>query len=170
MAYGSQGFQKSKPRSQTLLANLKLTSRVTLEATNPRKPWLQEPDCLTCHVDFTKPSSHPNAFNVWNDELSQLHRPRTGEGGIRCEACHSATHALYPALNPYSKNRDNIQPIQYSGLPLPIGSNLTCEICHTVSMEDAIHHDSMEHRFRNMNLLGGLYRQRHTNSFKSVQK
>jgi len=141
--------EATKPKARQLLANLKLSHVSSLSEIKPRRPWLQEPDCLTCHKDFDKPQKGANAFNHWNKDVSQLFRMRKGEGGIRCEACHGATHALYPAENPYSKDRDNIQPLQYSALPFPLGSNLTCKVCHMVSMEDAIHHDNMEHEFRN---------------------
>ncbi len=147
--------ENAKPRSKILLAHLRPTHVRSIGEIAPRLPWIQEPDCLTCHEGFEKPKNHPSAFNVWNSKFSELYRMRTAEGDIRCEACHGATHALYPAKNPYSKDRDNIQPLQYSGLPFPIGSNLTCKVCHTVSMEDAIHHENMEHEFRNSELVLG---------------
>jgi len=145
--------EKSKSGSRRLMAHLRSLHVDSVEKVNPRRPWVQEPDCLTCHKDFEKPAANSTGFNRWNKEFSGLYRMRTGEGGIRCEACHGSTHALYPARNPYRKNRDNIQPMQYAGLPYPIGSNLTCEVCHTVKMEDSIHHENMEHAFRNAQLI-----------------
>jgi hypothetical protein len=117
---------------------------------NPRLPWVKEPDCLTCHVDFEKPEDGNTAFNVWNDDFSELYRIRTDYAGVRCEACHSATHAEYPASNAFGRNRDNIQPIQYQGQPYPIGSNISCEVCHMQKMEDPVHHENMYRQFRNL--------------------
>lgn len=145
--------EKTKSWSKRLMANLRPAHVDSVAKINPRLPWVQEPDCLTCHKNFQKPTKNASGFNVWNKEFSGVYRMRAGEGGIRCEACHGSTHALYPAENPYAKNRDNIQPMQYAGIPYPIGSNLTCKVCHTVKMEDAIHHENMEHRFRNAQLL-----------------
>ncbi|MBW2094580.1 MAG: cytochrome C [Deltaproteobacteria bacterium] len=141
--------EKTKSRSKRLMAHLRPVHVGSVEKINPRIPWVQEPDCLTCHQDFRAPKGSPNAFNHWNQEFSGLYRIRVGEGGIRCEACHGSPHALYPAQNPYMKNRDNMQPMQYAGFPYPIGSNRTCAVCHTVEMEDSIHHENMEHDFRN---------------------
>jgi len=145
--------ERTKGRSKMLMDHLRPVLVASVGKISPRLPWIQEPDCLACHKDFTARKDGPNAFNHWNQEFSGLYRTRTGEGGIRCEACHGSPHALYPAQNPYGKNRDNIQPMQYAGLPYPIGSNLTCEVCHTVKMEDSIHHENMEHRFRNAHLI-----------------
>jgi hypothetical protein len=120
---------------------------------NQRQPWLNEPDCLTCHEDFEQPADDASGFNVWNDEFGELYRMRTGDAGVRCQACHGSTHALYPANNPFGKKRDNIQPIQYGGMPYPIGSNYSCAVCHKQKMEDSIHHDNMERMFRNTELI-----------------
>jgi len=56
---------------------------------------------------------------------------------IPCIACHSSTHAIYPAFNPYGTNRDNIQAMQYQGMPLPIGGEVKCEVCHKIKMNNA---------------------------------
>ena len=145
--------EEQKLAAQRLMTHLQPTAVATVKDVNPRQPWIQEPDCLTCHEDFEKPAEGYNGFNVWNEEFEELYRIRADNVGIRCEACHGATHALYPAHNSYNKNRDNMQPIQYSGSPYPIGANLSCEVCHTVKMEDAVHHENMEHLFRNADLV-----------------
>jgi hypothetical protein len=117
-------------------------------------PWVNEPDCLVCHVDFEKPETDASGYNVWNSDFSELYRIRSDDAGIRCAACHGSTHALYPANNPFSTNRDNRQPMQYSGLPYPVGSDFTCRVCHMTDMEDAsIHHENMERFFRNASLV-----------------
>jgi hypothetical protein len=143
----------NKPAAQKMMANLHPTNVATIDEINERWPWIKQPDCLTCHVDFDKPAQEISAFNVWNEEFAELYRIRTDDVGIRCEACHGTTHALYPATNSYNRNRDNIQPLQYSQQPTPIGSNLKCATCHTIKMEDSVHHDNMEHFFRNTALI-----------------
>lgn len=145
--------EQTKDAAQRLMANLKPTQVESVEEINPRWPWVKEPDCLTCHEDFEQPAGENSGYNVWNDEFEELYRIRTDYVGIRCSACHGSPHALYPAKNPFSKNRDNIQPMQYAGQPTPIGSNLTCETCHTIEMEFSVHHENMEHMFRNVDLL-----------------
>ena len=135
------------------MVNLKPSQVASIEEINARLPWVKEPDCLTCHDGFEKPEQGYSAYNVWNDDFMELYRIRTDDIGIRCTACHGSTHALYPANNPYNRNRDNMQPMQYANQPTPIGSNLKCETCHTIKMEDTVHHDNMEHMFRNAALL-----------------
>jgi hypothetical protein len=145
--------QNDHPAAERLMKNLSTTTVADVDEVNPRSPWVNQPDCLTCHEDFEKPEAGYNAFNEWNTDFSELYRMRTDNVGIRCQACHGSTHALYPANNPFNKNRDNIQPVQYSGMPYPIGSNLSCEVCHTIKMKDAVHHENMEHMFRNAALV-----------------
>lgn len=142
--------QEDKPSADRIMSNLQPTKVESQEEVNPRNPWVKEPDCLTCHVDFEIPEPGVTSFNVWNEEFAELYRIRTDYAGIRCQACHSSTHAEYPASNAFGKNRDNIQPIQYSGQPFPIGSNMTCEVCHMQKMEDPIHHENMYRKFRNI--------------------
>jgi hypothetical protein len=137
-----------KPSASRLLANLETSHVESVEDVNPRTPWLNEPDCLTCHQDFQQPTQI-DGFNDWNTHFLELYRIRTGYRGVRCIGCHGSTHAVYPAENPYGENRDNIQPMQYSGEPLPIGSNLSCDVCHTQDMPFAIHHKNMLRPFRN---------------------
>ncbi len=138
-----------------LMANLQPRVVATKEEINPRNPWVGEPDCLNCHVDFAPPESrNVSAFNTWTTDPEELFRVRAGEMDIMCEACHGSTHANYPATNIYGKNRDNIPPLEYQGNNLPIGSNGNCQVCHTISMEDmGGHHDGMNTPFRNMSLI-----------------
>jgi len=58
-----------------------------------------------------------------------------------------------PAHNPFNKNRDNIQSMQYSWQPTPIGFNQSCATCHTIEMEFSVHHETMEGMFRNTSLI-----------------
>jgi cytochrome bd-type quinol oxidase subunit 1 len=134
-----------------------LTPRVvdSKEAIRPRNPWVNEPDCLNCHVDFEPPASRViSGFNTWTAGPEELFRSRTGDMGIMCEACHGSTHANYPATNIYGRDRDNIPPLQYQGNNLPIGANGNCNVCHTQSMEGMDgHHYGMNAAFRNMDLI-----------------
>ncbi|BBO79140.1 cytochrome c family protein [Desulfosarcina widdelii] len=125
----------------------------SLQDIEPRIPWVNEPDCLNCHVDFEKPATRDvSGFNQWTHSVAGLFRMRTDDVGLMCEACHGATHANYPATNMYGKDRDNIPPLQYQGINLPIGANNNCALCHTVEMEDSVHHPNMLHEFRNRQL------------------
>jgi hypothetical protein len=121
----------------------------SIEEVNPRSPWLNAPDCLTCHEDFGPPE-RVDAYNVWIEDFSELYRNRQDNAGIRCPACHGSTHAEYPAVNPMDNKRDVLQPLQYTSEPYPIGANKRCEVCHVVNMEDPVHHENMYRMFRNM--------------------
>ena len=141
--------QTAKPQAARLLAHLETGSVSDKGEVTPRTPWLIEPDCLSCHEDFQRPAGPASSFNKWVSEPSELYRKRVDGGYIRCPACHGPAHALYPAVNPMERNRDVIQPLQYSGSPYPIGSENGCPVCHTVEMEDPIHHENMQRPYRN---------------------
>lgn len=145
--------EETKTAARRMMTHLKPDQVVSAAEINPRLPWINEPDCLNCHADFDQPDTDASAFNMWTEGFDELYRNRTGEVGIRCSACHGSTHAIYPADNPYNTNRDNMQPVQYAGQPTPIGSNFRCDTCHMDEMEDAVHHENMEHMFRNAGLL-----------------
>jgi mono/diheme cytochrome c family protein len=140
-----------KARAKVLLAPLrgKLTQVKSLAEVKPRKPWVNQPDCMTCHVKYTKPKPGASGFNVWTKDANGLFRRRRGESdAVRCAACHGSPHALYPARNPFVRYRDNLQPLRASGLPFPLGSNNGCAACHGEEMSDSPHHDNMEGTFR----------------------
>ncbi|MFZ5517410.1 MAG: cytochrome C [Candidatus Zhuqueibacterota bacterium] len=141
--------EKDKKGTSELLNHLHPTRVASRDEVNPRMPWLNEPDCLTCHENFEQPGEGSSGFNVWNEDPAELYRMRFDNAGIRCEACHGATHALYPAKNLYGTYRDVIQPMQYSGRPYPIGANQNCDVCHIKKMEDPIHHENMYRMMRN---------------------
>jgi len=167
-AAGLLAAEADKPAAKQLLAHLEPTHVASIQDIEPRRAWLQEPHCLACHEDFQRPerkaTAHPSAavptrayhaVNGWNDKPSGLYRMQTDEAGLRCEACHGSTHALYPALNPYEAHRDSYQPLSLSGMPYPLGSNDSCEVCHATEMEDPIHHEHMQRSFRNQQLWKG---------------
>ncbi|MCP4690708.1 MAG: cytochrome C, partial [Desulfobacterales bacterium] len=115
----------------------------------PRSPWIHEPDCLGCHVDFTPPETDELPPGQWTEDEETLYRNRTDEVGILCQACHGSAHAIYPATNPYGQDRDNIPPLQHQGEPYPIAANKNCKVCHTIDMEEEVHHPNSLAEFRN---------------------
>ena len=136
--------------AERLARPLHLTQVASLDDVNPRTPWLQEPDCITCHVGFDKPAEGASSYNKWTKDGSELYRNRPGQSGtVRCITCHGSTHALYPARNEYMKDLDNFVPLQYQGEPYALGSNYKCTICHTVLPDFAIHHANIPRKVRN---------------------
>ncbi len=120
-----------------------------IEKVPPRKAWFGQPDCLHCHVDFQPPDTDETTPGQRTVDLEGLFRMRSDDAGIMCAACHGAPHALYPARNPYGAQRDVIAPLQYQQSPYPMGSNKNCKVCHTIDMEEEIHHPNMLTEFRN---------------------
>ena len=136
--------EEGKRSATMLIRHLESNSVKTKASINPRKPWVNEPDCLSCHVDYKKPAAKPSAFNTWTADATELYRVRTDyTGSLRCIACHNSPHAEYPARNPYNADRDNIQPLQYGKMPYAIGANRSCPVCHKVKKEDEMHHENM---------------------------
>jgi mono/diheme cytochrome c family protein len=131
--------EAGKAGAERLMVNLRPRAVATLDEINPRTPWLNEPDCLSCHEDYGM-GELENGFNTWTAGADELYRNRHDEmGAVMCEACHGSTHAVYPATrNKYGQQRDSIQPLQYQGNDRPIGND--CTVCHTVLPEDEAHH------------------------------
>jgi len=131
--------EAGKKGAARLIAQLQARTVATTEEIKPRTPWLNEPDCLTCHEDYQMAETD-SAFNTWTAGAEELYRMRHDElGALMCEACHGSTHAVYPATrNKYGKNRDSIQPLQYQGNDRPIGND--CTVCHLTQPEDEAHH------------------------------
>ena len=141
--------EAGKARAAHLLRNIRTTAVESVDQVKPRKPWVQEPDCLGCHAGFQAPEMPFGAFNGWNSCFSELYRIRRDNAGMRCEACHNSTHSIYPTFNAYGVNRDNTQPLQYTGAPYPIGSDEKCAVCHTRPMQFSLHHANTLRPFRN---------------------
>ncbi|MFA6465043.1 MAG: cytochrome c, partial [Desulfurivibrionaceae bacterium] len=138
-----------KPGAARLMQHLTPQGATPLAGIQPRTPWLQEPDCLTCHVNFAPPETD-SAFNVWTTGAGTLYRNRHDDSGsIHCAACHNSPHAEYPASNPYEKERDNFGPRQHQANPYPIGANRNCKVCHTVDMDTDLHHPNSLNMMRN---------------------
>jgi hypothetical protein len=140
--------EKDKPGAKRLIKNISPRMADSASQIAQREPWLKEPDCLACHVDFTRPVHGSVAFNHWNETTEELYRKSNDNALIRCNLCHGSTHAEYPALNPHDTYRDVIQPMQYSGMPYTIGANKSCAVCHLKEMRDPIHHENMDRMVR----------------------
>jgi len=138
-----------KKSAKRLMKHLVPTRVDSIHLIKPRNPWINQPDCLNCHIDFNQPDTD-EIFNQWTESADQLYRSRSDDAGIMCQACHSSTHAVYPATNIYGNNRDNIQPLQYQGNPYPIASNKNCKVCHTIDMDEEMHHPNSLAMFRNV--------------------
>jgi len=121
----------------------------TLGELKPRQAWINQPDCLGCHVDF-QPPGNSTAFNQWTPSAAALFRQRADNLGIPCAACHNSAHAIYPTTNPYDAERDNILPRMYQDNPYPLGANKNCALCHTKEMKEEMHHPNSLTMFRNV--------------------
>jgi len=141
--------ERANPATERLIARLAPRLTKSLADIVPRKPWINQPDCLTCHEYFEQPEHPASGYNDWV-EFDDLYRQRWDEAEVlRCSACHGPPHALYPAENPISVNRDNYQPLQYGAQIYPIGANERCITCHTEEMDESIHHSNMYRMVRN---------------------
>jgi hypothetical protein len=138
-----------KPQANRLMALIRPMPAKRSGQVPARTPWFNEPDCLHCHVGFQPPDTDETTPQQRTAGEQGLFRSRTGDAGVLCGTCHGSPHAIYPARNPYDPNRDVIAPRQYQQSPYPLGSNRNCKVCHTIDMEDAIHHPNMMGAFRN---------------------
>ncbi len=136
-------------QAKKLLSLLQNTSDTALTEIKPRIPWIMEPDCLSCHIDFQPPETE-TAFNIWTKDESELFHNRTGEAAVvLCTSCHGQQHALYPADNRYGKVIGALQPMQYQNNPYPLAADKGCAVCHTTQMDDPMHHPGSLATFRN---------------------
>ena len=138
-----------KPSADRLMKYLLPKAVKTSAEITPRKPWVNEPDCLNCHIDFNPPETDTAEFGQWTATEKNLYRSRADDTGIACAACHGSPHAEYPASNIFGNDRDNIAPIQYQKKPYPIGADKNCKLCHIKDMEEEIHHPNSLGMFRN---------------------
>ncbi|WP_353662254.1 hypothetical protein [Hydrogenimonas sp. SS33] len=106
-----------------------------------REGWLDEPNCQACHQEGkryrdgivdqktgTLRQAIDRRFATTPDTPlpgKTLYRFSSGHGGMKCEACHGSTHAVYPSVKP----EDNVQSMALQGHSGTIGS---CTVCHTV--------------------------------------
>jgi hypothetical protein len=132
--------QDGKKSRDLLLSQIKPRAYEVADDIKPRIPWLNEPDCLNCHVNFTDPGL--DAFNKWTESGDMLYRNRHDDMGmIACAGCHNSPHAIYPARNIYGADRDNIPPLQFQGEAGTMGTGGGC-VCHTVKMDYGAHHEN----------------------------
>lgn len=141
--------QSGKKVAEKLMENIPPRSVSSIKDIEPRQPWINEPDCLNCHVDFGFPETDRHPMGQWTLKEADQYRFRTDQAGVVCAACHGAPHVLYPATNIFGNDRDNIPPMQYQGEPYPIAANKNCRVCHTIDMIDEIHHPNSLAAFRN---------------------
>jgi len=139
-----------KKSADKLIKNLSPRSADKIEDITPKSPWVNQPDCLNCHVDFNPPETDTADINQWTKTEKQQYGMRADDVGIRCAACHGAAHAIYPATNIFGNDRDNIPPVQYQKNPYPIGANKNCKVCHKTDMEEEVHHPNSLNMFRNV--------------------
>lgn len=134
-----------KPNMKRLIANVEPRTVDSRDAVEPRKPWVNEPDCLNCHEGFAPPMQF-ETFNQWTEGSEGLFRVRGDQmGAMRCVACHGSPHAVYPAREDsgYGVNRDNVAPMQYMGFAAQIGKDNNCAVCHvdtSYTPADSAHH------------------------------
>ena len=103
-----------------------------------RKGWFDEPNCQACHFNGKRENSAIDpATNTLRHVVDtrfatnldtpaagiSLYKFSTGHGDLQCEACHGATHAIYPA-----HNADNLLSEGIQGHTGTIGE---CSSCHT---------------------------------------
>lgn len=144
-----QELQDGKPGAARLMTHLSPRKRASLADINPRIPWINEPDCLTCHEDFTRPDpATADGFNTWTKGINGLYRMRHDDSEVMmCEACHGSPHATHPVTASPGGNRDSVQPLQYQGNRRAIGYQ-KCSVCHTMPMEDPLHHPMRDMVFK----------------------
>jgi len=129
--------ERGVQKVERLLAIIPPRDSGSVDAVNARTPWLNQPDCLTCHENFSAPDND-NAFNAWTPDADGLYAARHDNVGVTCAACHGSPHAVYPAAS-----RDSVLPMQYMGTGQSFGADGTCTVCHVEEMEDAAHHENM---------------------------
>jgi len=147
-ALGLLAAQSEIPAAERLSRGLEPVQVGSKEEIKARMPWLMEPDCRSCHTNYSifEDGFDGSAFNLWAAGYEALYRNRDDNHGVRCSACHGSTHAIYGARNKYGLHRDNQQPLQYQGMAGTIGTHNQCALCHTVEMTTNGHHRNMVNR------------------------
>lgn len=81
---------------------------------NGRRPWIDEPNCGSCHGA------------EYAEEQGQLYRNSKGHGGLFCTTCHGSPHAIVPSR----EENDNLQNYNLQGYA---GTLSDCKVCHTTN-------------------------------------
>lgn len=102
-----------------------------------RTGWLQEPNCQACHHDGTREISALDSGTGLLRQVTDtrfattanvpatgysLYRFSKGHGNLQCEACHGATHAVYPS----AEGNDNVLSVGLQGHRGTVGECATC--------------------------------------------
>jgi hypothetical protein len=102
-----------------------------------RTGWLQEPNCQACHHDGNRETSALDSNTGTLRQVTDtrfattanvpavgysLYRFSKGHGNLQCEACHGATHAVYPS----AENNDNVLSVGLQGHRGTVGECTTC--------------------------------------------
>jgi len=134
-------YADGKKRAKILMENIQPIMVSNIDEINPRTAWINEPDCLNCHIYYSNPDKDISCFNKWTkDELSLYRNKKDDMEVLMCSACHGSPHSIFPVINIKPGNkRHNISPLQYQQNKKTIGSN-NCKVCHTVDMDDEGHH------------------------------
>ena len=86
--------QEGKKQATQLMAHLMPKAVENVGKIVPRLPWINQPDCLHCHVDYQSPETDTVA-STWTKDEQGLYRNRTDESGrLFC-----ASLPLQPACN-----------------------------------------------------------------------
>jgi len=100
-----------------------------------RMAWLSEPACQSCHFDGQRATDTSARAQSGSQDMrfatnpdtpvagTDLYRFSRGHGGLQCEACHGATHAIYPS----AETGDNFQSEALQGHD---GTIAECTVCH----------------------------------------
>jgi hypothetical protein len=110
-----------------------------------REGWLDEPTCQGCHdkdasgnfTRYTTVFANNGLLRTTLDNRfatnantpvngASLYRFSKGHGNLQCEACHGATHAVYPSTHA----NDNVQSLELQG---HIGTIAECTVCHATT-------------------------------------
>ncbi|MCB1955926.1 MAG: hypothetical protein KDG55_09625 [Rhodocyclaceae bacterium] len=106
-----------------------------------RQGWLEMPNCQSCHQDGQRltravdgaglPLASTDTRFATNPDTPasgiSLYRFSTGHGKLQCEACHGATHAIYPSAH----DSDNLLSMGVQGHS---GTIAECAACHQDSV------------------------------------
>jgi hypothetical protein len=99
-----QAYRSDDPKATPIVPSNKRFAENVIEANNPA-------------------ITDPNDPRIGNP---MLYRVSTGHEGIFCEACHGATHGIWPNRNPLAN--DNVAAEQLQGHR---GTIIECSTCHT---------------------------------------
>ena len=137
--------ERGSPAASARKVLLEVEFSLDANEINPRKPWVNLPQCAGCHDFSKKPDpGTASAFNKWTrNKNERFSYAVENTGNLRCPSCHGSPHAVYPADGP-AGNDDNLQPLQYQKEAAPLGKDGNCAVCHTVDMDYFIHHDRVE--------------------------